>query len=144
MFTAAQLQQLGKAIDWSKLPGELAEQFDDERMYQERREEQEAEDAERRAAAVPLQVPDFHSVAPGTLVVRSDHWKRERNDPANKQLGIITDLMIYEDDLCGFIHWPVVHWAGELSSGTNHPLNVALQDGRELPVKTMNSNQILM
>ena len=100
-----------------------------------------AEEEARRTAAVPLEVPDFRDVKVGTLVVRSEHWKKERGYKNDIQVGIIVDFTIFEDDLCVAVYWPRIHWEGELMSFANHPLNVALRDGTDLPTITMNENQ---
>jgi hypothetical protein len=106
-------------------------------------EERNREDEKRRSEAIPQVVPDFKDVSVGTVVVRSEYFKKEHSYNKSKfdQIGMIVEVKIYEDDLCIASYWPVVHWEGEHSSSTNHPLNVACKDGRILPSRTINSNQ---
>lgn len=100
-----------------------------------------AEEERRRSRAIPIQVPNFHEVRPGTLVVRSEHWKQQKYDKDNCQIGMLTEIKIYKDDLNGFSVWPMVHWEGDLHSSLVHPINVALKSGKELPIVTINDNQ---
>lgn len=111
-----------------------------------RDEAKAAEDAEaRRKAAVPQVVPDWKSVRVGTLVKRSEHYLKDRciqdGDKELTQVGIVVGLKFFDDDLCGFITYPVIHWEGDPDSGINHPMNAAPADGSKLGSKTMNSNQ---
>jgi len=111
--------------------------------YIENREETERhlqEEERRRREAIPEEAQDWQDVQTGTIVVRSEHWKENRCKPNDKQIGILVELKIFEDDLCGFIHWPIVHWEGEPFSSMCHPNIPALRDG-VLPKKTMNANQ---
>lgn len=110
----------------------------------EQREEAEqriAEDERRRKEAVPEVVNNFRHIKPGTLVVRSPLWKEQRGQPDNQQIGMITELKIFEDDLCMAVFWPEIHWEGEMFSSINHPNNAVLKSGEELPQITMNANQ---
>lgn len=106
-------------------------------------EERNREDERRRSEAVPEVVPDFQDVPVGTMVVRSEHYKKEFSYNKSKfdQVGIIVKMQLFEDDLCGYVYWPIVHWEGESSSSMIHPMNVSCRDGRILPSKTMNANQ---
>lgn len=106
-------------------------------------EKRQAEDEEKRKQAVPEEVPDFQDVQVGTVVVRSQHYLKEKCQKDKGQIGIIVKMEIYQDDLCGVIHWPTIHWEGEHHSSTSHPMNVACKDGRTLPTKTMNANQLI-
>jgi hypothetical protein len=106
-------------------------------------EDRNAEDERRRSEAVPQVVPDFQDVPVGTMVVRSESYKREFtfNKKDHDNPGIIVEMKIFDDDLCGYVYWPVVHWEGQAASSMMHPLNVACKDGRLLLNKTMNANQ---
>lgn len=105
------------------------------------RERRHAEEEQSRKAAVPMTVPNFLSVEPGTLVVRSEHWKKQNYKPDNTQIGIVTKLKLFKDDICGMVAFPDVFWQGESFSNFCGPLNVALHDGTVLPTVVMNANQ---
>ena len=87
-------------------------------------EERNREDEKRRSEAIPQVVPDFKDVSVGTLVVRSEHFKKEHSYNKSKfdQVGIIVEMKIYEDDLCIASYWPVVHW--EISVQISQPLRL--------------------
>ncbi len=136
-----QLQEILNAIDPEKLPAETLNDFRREVAAREEREKQVEENERRRREAVPQVVPSWRNVSAGTIVTRSQHWRENNFKPNSTQIGIITDMKILEDDLCVAVFWPIVHWEGEAFASMNHPLNVACQDGRDLPLITMNANQ---
>lgn len=110
-------------------------------------EEAAAEQEANRARAIPLVVPNWNYAAVGDLVKRSAHFLKENTyqrlnmPPMEEQVGIITQLKQYKDDLCGMVTWPHIHWQGETSSSMCHPLNATLVGRTDLPTITMNSNQ---
>lgn len=136
-----QLQEIWNAIDPAKLSAETLSEFRKEVAARDEYEKQVADRERRQREAVPQVVPSWRNVSAGTIVTRSQHWKENNCKPNSTQIGIITDMKILEDDLCVAVFWPIVHWEGESFSSMNHPLNVACQDGRDLPVITMNANQ---
>lgn len=142
MLTAAKLTSILSVIDVSRIGNEILEEFKEYIDRVSEMENREAEEKRRREEAVPLEVPDFSKVKVGTLVVRSEHSVEQSCGRGKDDIGIITDFKICEDDLCGFIHWPVIHWEGSIMSTMCHPINVACRDGRSLPKKTMNNNQL--
>lgn len=121
---------------------ELHDTFAKVRDNLEERDQRQAEEEVKRNQAVPIVVPDFSRVMPGTLVTRSPHYLKECFGRNKGQLGIITKVVMYKDDLNGASFWPDVHWVGEYSSTSTHPINVALADGTKLPTVTVNANQI--
>ncbi len=140
-MTSTQLQEIVDSIDASKIKADTLRELHKDLAALRAREQRLEEDERRRREAVPQVVPSWRDVSPGTIVVRSKHWKDNNFKPDNVQIGIVTDMKICEDDICVAVYWPVVHWEGESHSSMNHPLNVACRDGRTLPFVTMNANQ---
>lgn len=58
----------------------------------------------------------------GSLVVRSDHWRREHCQPNDYQLGIVTELH-YENERGNTVCYPVIHWEGTAMAHLTHPNN---------------------
>ncbi len=76
-----------------------------------------------------IKVIDFRHVPQGTVVVRSEHYKKNHWIKPfwrrRKQLGIIEEIKFFDED--GRIaSWPVVHWEGELFGTLCHPALVDL------------------
>lgn len=140
-MNSSKLQEIFNAVDASKVDQQTLNEFKTEIVVKREREQQEEENERIRREAVPQVVPSWRDVSAGTIVVRSEHWKVNNFKPNSKQVGIITDMKIVEDDLCVAVFYPVIHWEGEMFAATNHPLNAACQDGRILPTVTMNANQ---
>lgn len=140
MIETSELRTIWNAVDWPNVPPEVYKKFTEFVEAREELDKFEKERDERLAAAVSTQVPDFSGVKVGTLVVRSTH-ALQQNSWLKPDIGIITNIKIFEDDLAGVAYWPDVHWEGEIMSKLSHPLNVALRDGTVLPMRTMNANQ---
>jgi hypothetical protein len=142
-LTSDELTKIWSAVDPDKIDRVILDKLYDRFVELREAEERHKEDERRRSEAIPQVVPDFKDVSVGTVVVRSEHFKKEHsyNKSRFDQIGMIVEIKIYEDDLCVASYWPVVHWEGEHSSSTNHPLNVSCKDGRILPTRTINSNQ---
>lgn len=142
-LTSDELSKIWAAVDTDLIDRVILDKLHVRIVELRDAEERNKEDERRRSEAIPQVVPDFKNVSVGTLVVRSEHFKKEHSYNKSKfdQVGIIVEMKIYEDDLCIASYWPVIHWEGEHSSSSNHPLNVACKDGRILPTRTINSNQ---
>lgn len=84
-----------------------------------------------------MQILDFTNAAFGLLVTRSAHWLKERCGANEGQLGIIVDRNFYEDANNAAICWPVIHWEGEVSASTCHPVNAVPFRDHDLPTITM-------
>lgn len=112
------------------------------------REERIAEEEARRSQASPMEAPQWIGVQRGTLVKRSKHYLKQQTyqrpgmPPLAEQVGIVTKVEMYKDDLCGLIGYPEIHWQGESFSATSHPMNACLADGQALKLVTMNANQL--
>jgi hypothetical protein len=111
-------------------------------------EEQNAEEKRRIAEeqkqveAIPLSVPNFKDVKIGTLVARSKHYIKEFcKDKDFFEIGIITELKFFSDDLCGIITYPVIHWQDTSHTTINHPINVELYRQVQPQFIVMNANQ---
>ena len=110
-------------------------------------EEQNAEEKRRIAEeqkqveAIPLSVPNFKDVKIGTLVARSKHYIKELFVVRPFEIGIITELKFFSDDLCGIITYPVIHWQDTSHTTINHPINVELYRQVQPQFIVMNANQ---
>jgi hypothetical protein len=142
-LTSVDLIEIFAAINQDRIDREVLDKLSARIKELKEFEERSKEDERRRSEAVPQVVPNFKEVKVGTVVVRSEHYKKECtwSKKTHDQIGMIVEMQIFEDDLCLASYWPVVHWEGEHSSSINHPLNVACKDGRILPTTTMNANQ---
>ena len=84
-----------------------------------------------------LEILDYTNSGFGLMVKRSDFWKTERCQNKNGQLGIIVDKKFYQDEKGSVICWPVIHWEGEVSDSTTHPVNVKPYRAHKLPTIEM-------
>jgi hypothetical protein len=114
--------------------------------YCEARDKLQADEEDRRSKAIPVTVPNWATVRTGTLVKRSEHYIREltysseTEAKATKQLGIVTELCVFADDLCAVITFPCIHWEGESFTSMSHPMNARLASDEDLPTIVMNNN----
>jgi hypothetical protein len=85
-----------------------------------------------------ISVCDFSKARRGFLVKRSPHWYTLHPKSERVQIGIITELDFYEDEIGHVICYPVVHWEGGLNSASVHPANVIpLRNRDSLPMRIM-------
>ena len=136
-----ELSTIHNAVTESSVGAELYAKIEVMAISAKEREDRNKEEKARRSQAIPLEVPNFSAVSPGTLVTRSEHYLKECFNRNKGQIGIITNIKICRDDLSVASYWPEVHWVGEYSSSMCHPLNVSLNSGEKLPTIIMNSNQ---
>lgn len=71
-----------------------------------------------------MKVVDFRR-SNGLVVKRSPHYFKSRCTPKahpdRTQLGVVVDVVFYEDARGGSVCFPVVFWEGAVSASTTHP-----------------------
>lgn len=140
-MNSQELNEIINSVNKNLISNELYAKLVVEQAKAQEREQRQAEEDARRSEAIPIEVPDFSKVKPGTLVTRSEHYIKQSLGKNRGQIGIVTKINIYKDDLSVASYWPDVHWEGEYSSAFSHPLNVELANGKQLPKIIMNNNQ---
>ena len=85
-----------------------------------------------------MQVIDFSKIHTGTLVTRSDHYKKEFCIKSKKkEIGILTGVHFFEEKrngkLIGIITWPLIFWENGLFGRLTHPALVVLYRKQKCP-----------